>query len=121
MFRINYDSTDWVINNCQSKYNITPPRADELRKTYKWTRNDLQESTRILWTGGEYDPNMAHAASIPGFNSPRISGDINVSRYMHISQMAHCEDAHAPADTDKETVKDAMKKTVETLRAWREQ
>ncbi|KPI40418.1 Lysosomal Pro-X carboxypeptidase [Cyphellophora attinorum] len=123
MFRFNYDSYHYVVDGCKERYNITVPKGEDIRSKYNITREDLQKSKRILWTGGEFDPENAMGPRYQGVNSPifDINADRDVSRYLHVDGMGHCEDNHAPKDTDKETVKAARKKTIEVIRSWLEE
>ena len=103
---------------CASTLNATAIPADELRQRYKFTHADLQNSTRLLWVGGEYDGNSGFMAREPGVNLPRLNPDLNVARFLSVPTGAHCEDCQMERESDKVEVKRARKKIVETIRGW---
>ena len=113
------DSATLKAQICEETLNVTAIPADELRQRYKFTHEDLLNSTRILWVGGELDPTSAYMAREPGVNLPPLNQDVNVSRFLSVPRGAHCEDHQFPRDDDKPEVKRARRIMVETIRAWR--
>jgi hypothetical protein len=112
------DTTEQKLRACTETYGVTPTQADDQRKAYKYSRADLQRSTRILWVGGEFDGTIAYAAREPGVNLPLLNPDINVSRFLSVPEGAHCEDHGYPSDNDKPSVKRAREQVVEVIRGW---
>lgn len=112
------DNTPLQVDICASTYNVSAQPIAELRSQYKFTHVDLQNSTRILWVGGEYDGTTAYMAREPGFNLPHLSPDVNVARFLGVPGGAHCEDHQMEREDDKPEVKRARRKMVETIRGW---
>lgn len=112
------DSSSIKADLCATTLNTTAIPADELRQRYKFTHADLQNSTRLLWVGGEYDGTSGFMAREPGVNLPRLSPDVNVARFLSVPTGAHCEESQAEKDDDKEEVKRARRKIVQTIRGW---
>lgn len=91
-------------SNCDPLLNVTTPTADEIRTKYKFTPEDLQNSTRIIWSLGQYDGTSAVSPNQPGINAPIMTTDRNASRILYTSNMAHREDLWAPDPSDRDTV-----------------
>ena len=58
------------------------------------------------------------APNAPGINAPPLSADRNVSRVLYVTGMAHREDLFAPDPSDRETVIQARRMEVETIKEW---
>lgn len=112
------DNTPIQVETCTETYNVSALPANELREKYKFTRDDLQNATRILWVGGEYDGTSGYMAREPGVNLPLLSPDVNVARFLSVPNGAHCEDHQIEKDDDKPEVKRARRKMAETIRGW---
>ena len=93
-----------AIKTCDARYNISTPSGNQLRKQYHFTPADLRNSTRIIWSLGQYDPTSGVSPNAPGINAPSLSVDRNVSRILYTTNMAHGEDLFSPLPDDRETV-----------------
>ncbi len=89
---------------CDATYNLSTPSAEQLRTKYHYTHADLRNSTRIIWSLGQYDPTSGVSPNQLGINAPNLSADRNVSRVLYTSDMAHREDLFSPDPSDRETV-----------------
>ena len=92
------------ISGCYEKYNITTPSPEELQTKYRYTPEDLRDSTRIIWSLAQYDTTSGVSPNAPGINAPALSADRNISRILYTSNMAHREDLFAPDPSDRDTV-----------------
>jgi hypothetical protein len=97
------DGSSGLLENCQITYNMTAPTQEELQKRYHYTDADLRDSTRIIWSLGQYDTTSAVSPTQIGIK-PIPSTDRNVSRILYTSDMAHREDLFAPDPSDRDTV-----------------
>lgn len=93
---------------CRQLYNVSTPSQEQLQKQYHITPAELQNSTRIIWSLGQYDPTNGISPNQPGINAPPLSADRNVSRILYTTDMAHREDLFAEGPSDRETVKQVI-------------
>ncbi|KUJ08199.1 uncharacterized protein LY89DRAFT_337845 [Mollisia scopiformis] len=112
------DSGQFGIEACDTVYNLSTPLAEELRTKYRYTPADLRNSTRIIWSLGQYDPTSGFSPTQPGINAPVLTADRNVSRILYTTGMAHREDLFAPDPSDKETVVEARNIELESIKGW---
>ncbi|KAK7906123.1 hypothetical protein LTR67_000849 [Exophiala xenobiotica] len=112
------DAAAKAVAGCDAQYNLSTPSPQQLRTRYKYTPEDLQNSTRIIWSLGQYDPTSAVSPNQPGINAPTMTADRNVSRILYTSNMAHREDLFAPDPSDRDTVIQARAIELETIKGW---
>ncbi|KAK5206523.1 hypothetical protein LTR41_007961 [Exophiala xenobiotica] len=112
------DASAKAVAGCDAQYNLSTPSPEQLRTRYKYTPEDLQNSTRIIWSLGQYDPTSAVSPNQPGINAPTMTADRNVSRILYTSDMAHREDLFAPDPSDRDTVIQARAIELETIKGW---
>jgi hypothetical protein len=112
------DAAATAVSNCDARYNVSTPSADQLRTQYKYTEADLRESTRIIWSLGQYDPTGGVSPNQPGINAPAMSTDRNVSRVLYTSNMAHREDLFAPDPSDRDEVVRTRNIELESIKGW---
>ena len=105
-------------NTCDQTYNISTPTQAQLQKKYKYTPEDLRNSTRIIWSLAQYDPTSSVSPNQPGINAPAMSADRNVSRILYTSNMGHREDLWAPDPTDRDSVIRTRKIELESIKGW---
>ncbi|KIV87629.1 hypothetical protein PV11_03161 [Exophiala sideris] len=105
-------------SSCDALLNVSTPTMAELQTKYKFTPEDLQNSTRIIWSLGQYDPTSGVSPNQPGINAPIMTTDRNVSRILYTSNMAHREDLFAPDPSDRDTVIQARAIELESIKGW---
>ncbi|KAE8446449.1 hypothetical protein EG329_011912 [Mollisiaceae sp. DMI_Dod_QoI] len=103
---------------CDATYNLSTPSAEQLRTKYHYTHADLRNSTRIIWSLGQYDPTSGVSPNQLGINAPNLSADRNVSRVLYTSDMAHREDLFSPDPSDRETVIQTRQIELESIKGW---
>lgn len=77
---------------------MQPPPGEELMARYHFTPEEINNSERIIFSVGQYDPVTGIAPVIPP------SGNRNASKTLYVSNMAHREDLFAPSNSDSITV-----------------
>ncbi|KAE9405742.1 hypothetical protein BT96DRAFT_915948 [Gymnopus androsaceus JB14] len=97
---------------CNETWGVQPPTGEELMAEYHFTPEDINNSERIIFSVGQYDPVTGIAPVIPP------SGNRNASKTLYVSNMAHREDLFAPSDGDSPTVVQARNIELETIKEW---
>lgn len=89
---------------CEPTFGIKPFTARELADKYHLSQKYYEQTKRILYTAGQYDP-----TTVLGPEPFPLSPDVNKPRVLHISNMAHCEDIVASHDGERHEVKQVSK------------
>ena len=76
-----------VAEYCKELWNVTTPSAAALQNMYHFTQDDIANSTRIIFSQGQYDP----TTSIGPLPFPHTS-DRNATKILYVSDMAYRED-----------------------------
>ncbi|KAF9061176.1 peptidase S28 [Rhodocollybia butyracea] len=100
------------ISFCNETWGLQPPTGEVLKAKYHFTPEEINNSERILFSVGQYDPATSIAPAIPP------SGNRNASRTLYVSDMAHREDLFAPSNFDSLAVVQARKIELETIKGW---
>lgn len=87
-----------IAEYCKELWNVTTPSAAALRHRYHFTQDDIAESTRIIFSQGQYDP----TTSLGPLSLPHTS-DRNATKILYVSDMAHREDLFFPNPDDRKT------------------
>ncbi|KAI1130432.1 peptidase S28 [Nemania abortiva] len=101
--------------SCAQKYNATLLTQEQFWGDYHLSTEELNNSTRIIFSVAEYDPTTA----VVGANPP-LTADPCRSRRLYASDMAHREELFYPTDGDKPEVVSLRNKELEIMKEWLE-
>ena len=107
------DAVKLSAENCQRQWGITPLTDKEIEERYHFSPADIQKSTRIIWSNGEFDPVSAVSVS---YLPPSV--DPCASRMILTSNMAHCEDLFLPGSSDRVTITQLREKEIAIFKEW---
>ncbi|KAI2606756.1 hypothetical protein GGR54DRAFT_643987 [Hypoxylon sp. NC1633] len=85
---------------CQTDYGLQPMTQEEILWRYHFAPADIKNSTRIIWSNGEFDPTSV--VSVDFLPTPI---DRCASRMILTSDMAHREDLFLPDPTDSQSLR----------------
>ncbi|KLO17492.1 peptidase S28 [Schizopora paradoxa] len=101
---------------CQQQFNVTPPDSDTLMKQFKFTHDDIVNSTRIVFSSGTYDPTTGVCAQPSWFPFPVT--DLNRSFAQITSGLPHTLETVAESPNDPPQAIDARRIQLNTIKAW---
>lgn len=91
--------TSAFVDSCKATYGITPMNADQLAAKYHMSQADYENSERIIFSVGQYDPTTSM-----GPKQLPLTANRNASKILYVSNMAHREELFAPDPRDKPEV-----------------
>lgn len=98
---------------CKLTYNVTSLTKEEMETRYHFSPAEIANSTRIIWSKGEYDPTSGvEPLAIP------LSDDPMRSRTLEAVDVAHREDLFRSHPMDRDGVKMLRKKELEIIKGW---
>jgi hypothetical protein len=98
---------------CKQQYNATFLTVEEMETRYHFARADLENSTHIIWSKGEYDPTSATEPS----ELPLVPNR-HASRTLYAPNVAHREDLFRSHPNDRESTKALRKQELEIIKSW---
>lgn len=112
MFYPHLSSRASYVASCQEQFGLTPPTEQQLRERYHFTHAEIQNSTRIIFSEGQFDPTTAVGPGDLALTSNKCA-----SRRILVTDMAHREDLFLPDPTDKQPVIDVSLHVKEVMGA----
>ncbi|KAJ3821068.1 peptidase S28 [Lentinula raphanica] len=107
------------VQACGQKYGSRAVmNATEIAIKFKFTKEDLINTTRILYTEGELDNNLARGPASSWFPAANSTTDLNQSVVYVIEGAGHTEDTFSPDPTDTLAMQAAKNFTLQRIKAW---
>ncbi|CAI6334096.1 unnamed protein product [Periconia digitata] len=113
LFPPNSNSDAGVPLACQQQFNVTPMTKDEIESRYHLSKEDIQNSKRIIWSRGEYDP----ASSVEPAELP-LDEDRMASRTLFAPRVAHMEDVFRSDGEDPVELTWLRERELEIIKGW---
>ncbi|KAF2111380.1 peptidase S28 [Lophiotrema nucula] len=98
---------------CLQAYNATTLSKSEIETRYHFSPAEVQNSTHIIWSKGEYDPTSA----VEPLELP-IRTDRHASRTLYAPDVAHREDLFRSNEKDRESTRYLRKLELNIIRGW---
>ncbi|KAJ3821069.1 serine carboxypeptidase S28-domain-containing protein [Lentinula raphanica] len=107
------------IQACAQKYGAKSMlNATEIAIKFKFTKEDLMNTTRILYTEGELDNNLARGPASSWFPAANSTTDLDQSVVYVIEGAGHTEDTFSPDPSDTLAMQAAKNFTLQRIKAW---
>lgn len=104
---------DRVSEICRQAYGKPPLSVEEIESRYHFSPAEIENSTRIIWSKGQYDPTSGtEPAELP------LSADRKKSRTLYAMDTAHREDLFRSNEKDREGVRLLRKQELEIIKGW---
>jgi dipeptidyl-peptidase-2/lysosomal Pro-X carboxypeptidase len=98
---------------CHSTYNVTTLSKSDIETRYHFSPAEIQNSTHIIWSKGEYDP----ASGVEPLELPLVA-DRDRSRTLFALDVAHREDLFRSGEGDGAGVQKLRRLELEIFRGW---
>lgn len=99
--------------NCQRDFGITPLVTEEINSRYHFSKDEIKNSTRIIWSKAEYDPASGVEPDDLGLSNDRMK-----SRTLFAPDTAHIEDLFRSDPSDREGIKWLRARELEIIKGW---
>lgn len=111
----NIESGDGIAQGCKQQFGVTTLTPDEINERYHFSQEEIQNSTRIIWSLAEYDPTSSlEPAHLP------LTEDRMRSRVLYANDVAHMEDTFRTDPGDRAGVTWLRKREFEIIKGWLE-
>lgn len=75
--------------HCRKMYGITPPTGDQLMSKYHFRKEDIQKTTRVIYSEAGFDPVRGFSVLPDWF---AVTPDMNAPRFMYTAYASHTQD-----------------------------
>ncbi|KAF2732728.1 hypothetical protein EJ04DRAFT_565719 [Polyplosphaeria fusca] len=98
---------------CEAQYGALMLSKAEMETRYHFSPEEIQKSTHIIWSKGEYDP----TSGVEPLALPLVA-DRHASRTLYAMDVAHREDLFRSHENDRESTKRLRKQELEIIKSW---